>query len=289
MPSIRLASVNYPQQKLSSWEEFVESVSYWTGLAADANADFICFPEFLTLQLLSLDQAQLRGRKAIERLQDYTDRFHDLMSRLARGLNINIIGGSHLTLQSPDRCHNIASFYARNGERSDRGKVHVTPSEKRVWHVSGVDSAEIITTDVAKIGIMICYDSEFPEMARHLVAQGADILFVPFCTDDRQGYLRVRYSCQARAVENQCYMVLSGNVGHLQGVHNMDAQYGQSSILTPCDYGFPRDGIAAESAANLPEISIADVRLEDLARIRRAGSVRNLEDRRLDLYTTWNR
>lgn len=287
MPSIRLASVNYPQKKLSSWDEFAENISYWTDLAADASSDFICFPEFLTLQLLSCEGSVLRGRKAVEKLQDYGERFHELMGRLARDRNINIIGGSHLTLDAQNRCHNIAGFYGRDGQRSDHGKVHITPSEKRVWNVTGVDKAEAIATDVARIGIMICYDSEFPEMARHLIAQGADILFVPFCTDDRQGYLRVRYSCQARAIENQCYMVLSGNVGQLHGVHNMDAQYGQSSILTPCDYSFPRDGIAAESTANLAEITIADVRLEDLQRARRAGSVRNLEDRRLDLYKGW--
>ena len=72
---------------------------------------------------------------------------------------------------------------------------------------------------------MICHDAQFPELARHLVDQGAMILFVPFCTDERRGYLRVRYCCQARAIENQVYVVMSGNVGNLPNVHNMDIQY----------------------------------------------------------------
>ena len=60
--------------------------------------------------------------------------------------------------------------------------------------------------------------------------QGVSIIFVPFCTDERQSYLRVRYCCQARAVENQVYVVLSGNVGNLPEVPNMEIQYGQSCI-----------------------------------------------------------
>jgi predicted amidohydrolase len=83
------------------------------------------------------------------------------------------------------------------------------------------------------VGVLICYDSEFPELARRLVDEGARIIFVPFCTDNRQGYMRVRYCAQARAIENQCFVVLSGNVGNLPGVDNMDVQYAQSCILYP--------------------------------------------------------
>jgi predicted amidohydrolase len=133
---------------------------------------------------------------------------------------------------------------------------------------------------------LICYDSEFPELARRLVDQGAQILFVPFCTDTRQGYLRVRYCCQARAVENQCYVVTSGNVGNLPEVENMDLQYAQSAIFTPCDYPFARDGIAAETSENVEMVAVADLNLTTLNWARHEGSVRNLRDRRFDLYRT---
>jgi predicted amidohydrolase len=132
--------------------------------------------------------------------------------------------------------------------------------------------------------VLICYDSEFPELARHLTDQGANILFVPFCTAERNGYLRVRYSCQARAVENQCYVVLSGNVGNLPRVRNMDIQYAQSCILTPCDFHFARDGIAADTTPNAEAVALADLRMDSLTVARNAGSVRNRGDRRHDLY-----
>ena len=119
------------------------------------------------------------------------------------------------------------------------------PNERHWWKIAGGEQAAAILTDCGPIGVMICYDSEFPELARHLVDQGALMLFVPFCTDVRQGYLRVRYCSQARAVENQCYVITSGNVGNLPGVNNFDIQYAQSGIFTPCDFPFPPDGIAA--------------------------------------------
>lgn len=132
--------------------------------------------------------------------------------------------------------------------------------------------------------MLICYDSEFPELARHLVDQGANILFIPFCTDERQGYLRVRYCAQARAVENQCYVVMAGNVGNLPRVSNMDIQYGQSCILTPCDFEFARDGIAADTTPNVETVIFADLCLDSLYESRLSGTVVNFSDRRHDLF-----
>ena len=108
---------------------------------------------------------------------------------------------------------------------------------------------------------------------------------MPFCTDERQSYLRVRYCCQARAVENQIYVVMSGNVGNLPKVNNMDIQYAQSCILTPCDFPFSRDGIAADTTPNVEMIAFADLRPETLMMARNNGTVKNLQDRRHDLYS----
>src|SRR3546814_6256355 len=130
----------------------------------------------------------------------------------------------------------------------------------------------------------VCSSDLFPELARRLVDEGARIIFVPFCTDNRQGYMRVRYCAQARAVENQCFVVMSGNVGNLPGVENMDVQYAQSCILTPCDFPFARDGIAAEASENIETLTIAAVNLSHLAWARAEGTVRNLPARRSALY-----
>ena len=110
------------------------------------------------------------------------------------------------------------------------------------------------------------------------------MLFVPFCTDERQGYLRVKYCSQARAIENQFYVVTSGVVGNLPDVENMDIHYGASDIITPCDFPFARDGIAASAPVNTETIIFADLNLDDLVLARKSGTVQNFRDRRFDLY-----
>jgi predicted amidohydrolase len=281
---VRVAAVNYRQERLTSWNAFAEKIEEWTRLAADYTSDFICFPEFLSLQLLTLEAPRLRGSAAIDQLGHYTEPLLALFKKLAHDHHINIIGGSHLQRNAAGVCENITHVFTRQGQHFQQGKIHPTPSERMAWDVHGSSKVQVIPTDRGPIAVLICYDSEFPELSRHLSDLGAKMIFVPFCTDDRQGYLRVRYCSQARAIENQCYMVLSGNVGLLPGVFNMDIQYAQSCILTPCDFGFARDGIAAEAEPNTEGLIMAELRLDDLDRARAAGTVRNLADRRLDLY-----
>jgi predicted amidohydrolase len=179
---------------------------------------------------------------------------------------------------------NISYVFLRDGSAHRQEKLHPTPSERRWWNIKGGDGASVIQTDCGPIGVMVCYDSEFPELARHLVNQGALLLFVPFCTDERRAFLRVRYCCQARAVENQCYVVTSGVVGNLPNVENMDIHYAESAILTPSDFAFARDGVAADTAPNTETIAIADLSIDELLTSRQSGAVQNLRDRRFDLY-----
>ncbi|HET7931430.1 MAG TPA: GNAT family N-acetyltransferase [Rhodanobacteraceae bacterium] len=281
---IRLATVQYQQRRITAFEEFGTQVEYFVNIAANYEADFVVFPELITLQLLSIENAPLSPVDSILRLSEYTPRVKALFLDLAVRYNINIIAGTHPTQTGDGVIHNVCYVCLRNGSVHEQIKLHVTPSERNSWGIKGGDVARIIPTDCGAIGIAVCYDIEFPEVARHLIDQGALILFTPFCTDTREGYLRVRYCAQARAVENQCYVVLSGNCGNLPGVNNFDIQYAQSCILTPCDFPFARDGIAADSTPNTETVLFADLRLEDLARARNSGTVQNIKDRRHDLY-----
>ena len=281
---VRVATIQYQQRRIGSFEEFAGQVEYFVDIAASYDSDFVVFPELMTLQLLSIENSPLPSVEAVRRLTEYTDQVKNLFSGLAVRYNVNIIGGSHPTQNEKGAMRNICYVCLRDGSVHQQEKIHPTPNERTWWGIKGGNQAAAIQTDCGPIGVMICYDSEFPEIARHLVDQGALMLFVPFCTDERQSYLRVRYCAQARAVENQCYVVMSGNVGNLPGVHNFDIQYAQSCILTPCDFPFARDGIAADSTPNTEMVLWADLRLEDLARARNNGTVQNLKDRRHDLY-----
>ncbi|MCB1739868.1 MAG: bifunctional GNAT family N-acetyltransferase/carbon-nitrogen hydrolase family protein [Gammaproteobacteria bacterium] len=283
--SVRVGIVQYQQRRIGSFEEFARQVEYFVDVVADYNGDFVVFPELFTLQLLSLEERSLPAAEAVARVAEHTPALKALLSRLAVSFNINIIGGSHPTLDDSGELRNISYVCLRDGSLHMQAKIHPTPNERYWWGISGGSSLNTIQTDCGPIGVLICYDCEFPELGRHLIDQGARILFVPFCTDERQSYLRVRYCGHARAVENQCYVVLAGNVGNLPNVENMDIQYAQSCILTPCDFPFARDGIAADTTPNAEMVAFADLRLGDLESARRAGTVQNLKDRRFDLYS----
>jgi len=282
--SVRLATVQLQARAVADFEEFIRNVEYFVDVASDYRANFVVFPELFTLSLLSFEKDILSPMEAIDRLTEHREPLVAELSRMALRYNINIIGGSHPTRTDDGDIQNVAYVCLRDGSVHAQEKVHPTPNEAYWWRIKGGDSVDVIQTDVGPIGVLICYDSEFPELARKLVDEGARILFVPFCTDNRQGYMRVRYCAQARAIENQCFVVMAGNVGNLPGVDNMDIQYAQSCILTPCDFPFARDGIAAEASENIETLTIADVNLADLTWARAEGTVRNLSDRRFDLY-----
>lgn len=285
LPSnVRVATVQFMMRKIEKIDQFEEQVEYWVDVAADYESDFVVFPELFTLELLSVEDKKLEPAKAIAKVAEYTDRYCAFMEKLAVSYNINIIGGSHPTHVGKDEIRNISYVFLRDGSTHQQEKLHPTPSERKWWGIKGGYGANVIPTDCGPIGVMVCYDSEFPEMARHLVNQGALMLFVPFCTDERRGFLRVRYCCQARAVENQCYVVTSGVVGNLPNVENMDVHYAESAILTPSDFPFARDGVAADTAPNTETIAIADLSLDALLTARQSGAVQNLKDRRFDLY-----
>jgi len=282
---IRVASVQYKQRQIHSFDEFKSIISYYVDVAHDYRADFLLFPELFTLQLLSIDNHKVTPEKAIERLTEYTDELKLFFREISIKYNINIIAGSHPTKIEENIIHNVAYVFLRNGNVYEQAKIHPTPDEKYWWKIEGGNKLHVIPTDCGAIGVLICYDAEFPELARHLADQGAHIIFVPFCTAERQGYLRVRYCSHARAIENQCYVVLAGNVGNLPQVKNMDIQYAQSAILSPCDFIFSRDGIAADSTPNTEMLILADLNLEALYESRTRGSVLNLKDRRHELFS----
>jgi predicted amidohydrolase len=196
---------------------------------------------------------------------------------------VNIIGGSHFCVEE-DRLHNVSYLFKRDGGIAKQYKLHITPDERRWWGVEPGHRIEVFDTDKARISIQIGYDVEFPEVSRIAAHKGAQIIFVPFCTDERYAYLRVRYCAQARAVENHAYVAIAGTVGNLPAVDNMDIQYAQSGIYTPADIPFTRDAITAECTPNIETVIVDDVDLELLKRHRQSGSVLNWEDRRTDLY-----
>ncbi len=279
---IRICAVQYQLREIKSFDDLATQCEYFTDVASGYKTDFVLFPEIFTLQLLSFLPHERPGI-AVRKLAEFTPRYLELFTNLAIKYHTNIIGGSHFTLED-DNLYNIAYLFRRDGTLEKQYKIHITPNERKWWGVKPGDKIEVFETDSGKINIQICYDVEFPELSRIAVSKGAEIIFVPFCTDERHGYLRVRKCAEARCIENGVFAVLAGNVGNLPFVENMDIQYGLSGIYTPSDFMFSRDAIAAECTPNVETVIIHDVDLELLKRHRSEGSTLNWFDRRRDLY-----
>jgi predicted amidohydrolase len=201
--------------------------------------------------------------------------------RLARQHGVYIAAGTMPVVdEGSDKVFNQCVLIGPTGHVGIQRKLHLTRFETEEWIISPGSRLRLFKTDVGILAITICYDVEFPELARAAARSGAEILLVPSCTDDRQGYLRVRYCAQARAVESQILVVLSSTVGSIPMVPAVSLNYGQAAILTPSDFAFSRDGILAEGVPNQESMVIGDLNLSLIREARSSGTVLPLRDSR---------
>ncbi|MCB0449232.1 MAG: carbon-nitrogen hydrolase family protein [Confluentibacter sp.] len=279
---VRLGLIQWQMRLYKGMEELMQQAEFFIDSVSAYRSDFALFPEFFNAPLMA-DHNHMSESEAIRELATHTPTIVKKFSEFAISYNINIITGSMPELRG-DLLYNVGYLCKRDGSTERYEKLHVTPDEAKVWGMQGGNELKTFDTDCGKIGILICYDSEFPELSRILADEGMDILFVPFLTDTQNGYSRVRHCAQARAIENECYVAIAGSVGNLPKVHNMDIQFAQSMVFTPCDFAFPANGIKAEATTNTEMILIADVDIDLLRELNQFGSVRNLRDRRKDLF-----
>ncbi len=279
---VRLGLIQWQMRAYNSFEDLMQQAEYFVDAVSGYRADFALFPEFFNAPLMA-DYNHLSESDAIRELAKFTEDVMLKFSELSISYNINIITGSMPEVVD-GKLYNVGYLCRRDGSVERFEKLHITPDEARVWGMVGGNTLQTYETDCGKIGILICYDVEFPELSRLLADEGMDILFVPFLTDTQNGYSRVRACAQARAIENECYVVIAGSVGNLPRVHNMDIQYAQSMVFTPCDFSFPTYGIRAEATPNTEMILLADVDIDLLRELNEFGSVRNLKDRRQDIF-----
>ncbi len=280
--NVRVGAVQWQMRSVGSYEEMLEQIEFFVDTVSDYQSDFIVFPEFFNAPLMGLTNPSTQT-EAIRNLAEYTEQLRDDMSRMAIEYNANIITGS-MPLKSEGKIYNVSYLCHRSGKIDEQRKVHITPHEKNDWVMQGGDKITLFETDAGRVGILICYDVEFPELSRILSEQGVDILFVPFWTDTKNSYLRVRHCAQARAIENECYVVIAGSVGNLPKVESLDVQYSQSAVLSPSDFAFPHDAILSEATPNTEMLLFSDLDLDKLKVLHSEGTVRNLKDRRTDLY-----
>lgn len=279
---VRLGLIQWQMRSYDSVKALIQQAEFFIDAVSGYRADFALFPELFNAPLMAQFNDSSESQ-AIRELSQYTDEIIKHFSGFAISYNINIISGS-MPEVIDGNLYNVGYLCRRDGTVDRYEKLHITPEEVRVWGMHGGTELQSFDTDCGKIGILISYDIQFPELSRLLALDDVDIIFVPFLSDTQNDYSRIRHCAQSRAIENECYVAIAGSVGNLPNVHNMDIQFAQSMVFTPCDFAFPSNGVKAEATANAEMILIADVDLDLVNELHEFGTARNIKDRRVDIF-----
>lgn len=267
--ALRVSSVQFHHHPINGFDQFAGQVRRDVLLSKDFGSKLVCFPEYMTGSLLSIPGADPQSLEAWDR---WTTPYLELFSDLAKQHGMHILGGTHL-VRDGDRWYNTAHLFTPTGSVFTQRKLHMTPFEVSPWNLGSGEKVRVFETDLGRVAILVCYDIEFPEATRVAADAGADIILCPSATDDRAGFWRVRYSCFARAIENQVFVVHSALVGGLPDVRGLEQSYGRSGLISPCDVPFARDGVIADGEWNQDLVVTGLIQPELLAEVRAAGSV----------------
>ncbi len=279
METLRIGSLQYFIRPVKAFEDFALQVEALVETALDYKVKILVFPEYFSTQLLTLGNIKRPIDEQIRDLAKQEERIVEFIARLSKKHKMIIVGGTLPGFdESKEKILNKCYVFSSNGSYNVQAKLHMTRFEKEEWMISSGTRLKLFESEFGKFAVAICYDVEFPEIARVAGRMGAHFLVVPSCTDERNGYLRVRYCAQSRAIENQMYVIHSSTVGSLPTVPAVSLNYGQAAIYTPCDYAFARDGLLAEGTVNQESMVIGDIHLSLIERSRKNGTVLPLRD-----------
>jgi predicted amidohydrolase len=278
--TLRIAAAQYDIGFLRNWHSYCAKIEDWVTSAVSERANLLLFPEYFSMELASLFPEDVYSSlsRQLDALQGLLADFSSLFSDLARKHQVYIVAGS-IPVRQPDGSYrNRSHVFTPRGGCDFQDKLLMTRFENEQWFINAGDEIKVFETDFGLFGINVCYDSEFPLIARRQAELGASLILVPSCTDTVAGYFRVRIGCQARALENQCYVVQSPTVGAAPWSEAVDSNVGAAAVYTPVDYGYPESGILTIGNRNRPEWVFADIDLASVPRTRETGQVFNYRD-----------
>lgn len=271
------AVAQYPVERLTSWESYVAKLERWASEAAARGAKLAVFPEYGAMELAALDPAtmgDLAGSLvSVAALMPLVDRLH---AEHAARFDMHILASSGPFRRADDSFVNRARLFAPGGKIGVQDKLIMTRFEREVWGVAAGGPLRVFDTALGRIGVLICYDSEFPLLARAQIEAGAQLLLVPSCTDSLHGYSRVRLAAQARALEGQCYVVQAPLVGHAEWSPAIDINRGAAGIFAPPDGAFPDDGIVALGQLDAGQWLCGEIDLARVGALQGSGAVLNM-------------
>jgi predicted amidohydrolase len=278
--TVKIATAQYDISFLVSWQDYQDKIKRWVAEAAQQNAKILLFPEYASMELASLFGKEVYSSlsKQLDAMQSVHDDYLDLFKVLAKQRQCIIQSGSFPVEIEPEVYRNRAYLFMPDGSFDYQDKLMMTRFENEKWFIKSGNDLKCFDTEYGKIAINICYDSEFPLLARKQVEMGANLILVPSCTDTLAGFNRVKIGCQARALENQCYVVQSCLVGNAEWSEAVDINVGAAAIYTPVDRGFPDNGVLVAGKLNAVQWVMGEVSLSACAVVRDQGQVFNYRD-----------
>jgi len=278
--NVKIASAQYDISFLENWQDYQRKIENWVSAAAKHDAKILLFPEYGSMELASLFGKDVYTSldKQLASMQSVLADYLALYQGLAQQYQCYIQAGTFPVSIEPGVYRNRAYLFMPDGRVDYQDKIMMTRFENEQWLIQGGTELKCFDTVYGRIAINVCYDSEFPLLARKQVEMGCVLILVPSCTDTLAGYHRVRIGCQARALENQCYVVQSPTVGHAPWSEAVDVNVGAAAIYTPVDRGFPDNGILAIGELNAVQWVVAELSLIDCATVREQGQVFNYRD-----------
>lgn len=271
---MKIAAAAYPLDWFATWTDYEAKLTRWVTEAVGQGADLLVFPEYGAMELVSLagEQVAASNDASIRAVSDMMDDVNALHRDLARAHGVHILGASAPVVLA-DRIVNRAHFHTPAGQTAFQDKLVMTLWERDPMGVTGQGPLKLFDTALGTIAINICYDCQFPLLAR--AQRECDLLLVPSTTEAATGFWRVRIGARARALENQCVSVVSSTVGPYPKLELMEASHGAGGIFAPPDTGFPANGVLAEGEENAPGWTLAEVDPEAIRAVRASGTVRN--------------
>lgn len=271
-----VAAAQYPIDRLESWDAYAAKLTRWVEQAAAAGASLAVFPEYGAMELASLDPATMGDLAgSIETVSALLPRVDALHGELAARTGMHVLAASAPRKDADGRFRNAARLFAPNGKASVQDKLVMTRFEREQWDIAPGAALRVFDTALGRLAVSICYDSEFPLLARACVEAGAEVLLVPSCTDSLHGYWRVRIGAQGRALEGQCFVVQSPTVGEAAWSPAVDVNRGAAAVYGPPDRGMPEDGVLAIGVEGAPQWVFAEVDTALVAELRADGGVLN--------------
>lgn len=271
---MKVAAAAYPlSDRIEGWDAWEAKLSAWV---AAADADLLVFPEYgaMELALLAGEEAAGNPRRAVTAVARLAPQADEIVAGLARRSGRHILAGSG-PVATPQGLVNRARLFSPSGESAYQDKQIMTPWEREWLGMIPGQPLRAVETALGTLGILVCYDSEFPLLARALVDAGAEVLLVPACTDGLAGHTRVAIGARARALENQCFAVHAPTVGAADWCPVIDENHGAAAVYGPPDPITGASGILAEGAFDAPGWIAAELDLAAAARARAEGETRN--------------